>query len=223
MICSMEQKLLIKVCGMRDPQNFREIDTLNPDYLGIIFYLGSPRNMDKNPDALPETKAKRVGVFVNASVETIIKKAREFKLSTLQLHGKESPEMCLELLDMGYDVFKSFRIDEKSTPNEIKRYKGTCSAFLFDTKTDLIGGSGEKFNWKKLDELAHIDKFILSGGINANDVAAIKELNYENLIGIDLNSKFEIKPGIKDPELLNQFLCNFRNNQPCNKSKILVE
>ena len=89
---------------MREPENFKEVDNLNPDYLGLIFYPSSPRNMDKNPDVIPETKAKKVGVFVNVDMESIIKKAREFKLKTIQLHGNESPDVCMELQNMGYEV-----------------------------------------------------------------------------------------------------------------------
>jgi len=206
------KKLKVKICGMREPHNIKEVSMLNPDYLGFIFYSKSPRYMDKNPDAIPEINAKRVGVFVNADIETIIKKAREFKLSTIQLHGEESPQICSTITELGYEVFKAFKIDDNINTKIIEEYKDTCSAFLFDTNTKQYGGSGKKFDWKKLDELAGVGKFFLSGGINHDDVDSIKKLNYDNLIGIDLNSKFEVEPGVKNVDMLKTFL-----------SKILTE
>ncbi len=204
----MNKKLLIKVCGIREPENFKDVDNLNPDYLGIIFYPSSPRNMDKNPDTVPDTKAKKVGVFVNVDIETIIKKAREFRLKTIQLHGNETPEICSELQDLGYEVFKAFRINDETQVNEIEPYKNTCKAFLFDTKSDKLGGTGKKFNWEKLNELAPVYPFFLSGGIGPDDVELISKLNFSNLIGLDLNSKFEIKPGLKNVEVLSTFLAS---------------
>jgi len=193
---------------MCNPLNIKEVDTLDPDYLGIIFYKESPRCMDKNPDAIPETKATKVGVFVNADIESIIKKAREFKLKTIQLHGNESPETCEDLMELGYEVFKAFKINDDTKLSEIEPYKGKCTAFLFDTKTDKPGGSGKKFNWNKLDEIADLFPFFLSGGIGIEDSESIKNLKYENLIGVDLNSRFEIEPGMKDAELLKSFISN---------------
>ena len=198
---------------MREPDNLLEVDALNPEYLGIIFHADSPRNMDKNSNAIPETKAQKVGVFVDADIEIIIKKAREFKLSTIQLHGNESPKTCADLMNLGYKVFKALQINDQTQVQEVEPYKGKCTALLFDTKTEKHGGSGKKFNWNKLDELATIDKFFLSGGINASDVKAILKLNYDNLIGLDLNSNFEIKPGLKDVNMLQTFM-NSLQNQP---------
>lgn len=200
------QKLKVKICGMRKPQNIEEVNLLNPDYLGFIFYSDSPRNMNNNPDAIPETKAKRVGVFVNSDIETIIKKAREFKLTTIQLHGNESPKVCSLIMELGYEVFKAFKIDDNTTVKEIEPFKDACTAFLFDTNTPLHGGSGVKFNWSKLDEIAQVGKFFLSGGITADDADEILGLNYENLIGVDLNSKFETEPGLKNINLLQGFM-----------------
>lgn len=201
-----EKTLKIKVCGMVRPHNIRDIDKINPDYLGFIFYPKSPRNMDKNPEALPETKAKRVGVFVNTDIETIIKKARYFKLSTIQLHGNESPDTCRELKELGYEVFKAFQINDKTQAEEITPYQNKCDVFLYDTKTEQQGGSGKKFNWKKLESLAPIGPFMLSGGIGPEDAEAIKELSYPNLVGVDLNSRFEIEPGVKIAAVLDKFM-----------------
>jgi phosphoribosylanthranilate isomerase len=202
----MGKSLLLKVCGMINPQNIKEVDdVVKPDYIGMIFYLGSQRYMDKNPDALPDTNAKKIGVFVNASIETIIKKAREFKFNIVQLHGDETPEFCKELSELGYNIFKAFKVDDSISANDIKPYKDVCSTFIFDSRTPKHGGSGKKFNWEKLDEIANINKFFLSGGISAEDTDKILKLNYDNLIGIDINSKFEIKPGLKDVDLIKNF------------------
>jgi phosphoribosylanthranilate isomerase len=207
----MSKELQIKVCGMRNPHNITDVDALNPNYIGMIFYAESPRNMDKNPDAIPETKAKKVGVFVDADMETIIKKAREFKFNIVQLHGNESPDTCAELTELGYKVFKAFKINDESTVSEIEPYKDKCEAFLFDTKTDKPGGSGRKFNWDKLNELGEVSKFFLSGGIGIGDAETILELKHKNLIGVDINSKFELEPGLKDDTLIRLFIESVQN------------
>lgn len=202
----MSKKLQIKVCGMLNPHNIVDIDTLNPHYIGMIFYPKSPRNMDKNPDAIPETKAKKVGVFVDASVEEIIKKAREFKFNIVQLHGKETPEFCQALSELGYKVFKAFNVNDNTKKEEIEPYTDACDIFIFDSKTNKPGGSGKKFDWEKLNEIAHIGPFFLSGGINVGDTETILKLNIKNLIGVDINSKFELEPGLKDEILVKNFI-----------------
>ncbi len=202
----MNTKLKIKICGMREPNNIKAIDKMNPDYVGFIFYGPSPRNMDKNFGAIPETNAKRVGVFVNESIEMIIRKARNFRLNIIQLHGEEDPETCKELKELGYEVSKAIKIDDSTHPEEIEPYVGIVDYFIFDTKGKQVGGNGTKFNWKKLDELATYGPFLLSGGIGPEDVTEINKLNYKNLIGLDLNSRFEIEPGFKDEGKIMDFL-----------------
>jgi len=202
----MKDKLKVKICGLREVQNIKAIDQLNPDYLGFIFYPSSPRFINIAADQIPETKAKKVGVFVNEDLETMLAKAKEFNLTAIQLHGFEKPEICLKLMNSGYEVFKAFRIDECSQRFEIEPYKNVCTAFLFDTKTNIAGGSGVKFNWKKLDEIAPLGNFMLSGGISPDDAELILKLNYQTLIGIDLNSRFETEPGLKDVVMVERFM-----------------
>ncbi|MFA6403458.1 MAG: phosphoribosylanthranilate isomerase [Salinivirgaceae bacterium] len=202
----MKNKLKIKVCGLREPKNIKDVDQLNPDYLGFIFYPSSPRYINISGDKIPETQAKRVGVFVNETIETILAKATEFNLTAIQLHGYEKPEECLKLLNLGFEVFKAFRIDECTQRFEIEPYKNVCTAYLFDTKTSIAGGSGVKFNWKKLDEIAPLGNFILSGGIGPDDAELILNLNYPTLIGVDLNSRFETEPGLKDIAAVARFM-----------------
>lgn len=207
----MKSNFKIKVCGMRDPHNIKSVDELNTDYVGFIFYQASPRNMDKNFGAIPETNAKRVGVFVNESIETIIKRARNFRLNTIQLHGEESPEVCAELTELGYEVIKAFRIDDEFNSNSLESYANVCSYFLFDTKGETQGGTGRKFDWNKLKELSPYAEFFLSGGIGPEDAKEIAQMNVHNLVGIDLNSRFEIEPGLKDEQKLKEFITILRN------------
>lgn len=207
----MKTDLKIKVCGLRDPHNIKAVDGFDIDYIGFIFHEASPRNMDKNFGAIPETNAKRVGVFVDEAIEFIIKKARNFRLNTIQLHGNESPEVCHDLADLGYEVIKAFRIDDEFDEDKLEAYANTCSYFLFDTKGETAGGTGQKFNWNKLKSLAPYAEFFLSGGIGPEDVGMIKELNIPNLIGIDVNSRFEIEPGIKKEQKLKTFITELRN------------
>lgn len=201
----------IKICGMRDTDNIKAIDALYPDYLGFIFYEKSPRFVSEEIE-LPETKAEKVGVFVNQPVSFIIHIVQKYNLLNIQLHGEESVQTCNLLSDLGYDVIKAFQIDDDTKADEIMAYKGSCKYFLFDTKTKNYGGSGKKFNWNKLNELDFMGEYFLSGGIGSHDSSEIRNLNLKNLVGIDLNSKFEIKAGLKNEPLLRDFLVNL--NKP---------
>lgn len=201
------KRLKIKICGMRNAENITAIDALNPDYLGFIFYPESPRNIT-NDIILPKTHAQKVGVFVNEMVSNIIAKTTKFNIKTIQLHGNESPQTCQFLSNLGYDVIKAFRIDHKTKQDIFDAYKGKCKLFLLDTKAKIPGGTGQKFDWQILNKLDIPGSFLLSGGITPNDAATIKNLKLKNLIGIDINSKFEIQPGLKNIDLVNSFITN---------------
>ena len=203
---------------MRNPENIKAVDALNPDYLGFIFYPGSPRFVPKNT-ILPETQAKKVGVFVDESIEQMIDLAQQFNLQAIQLHGTETPEVCQKLMHLGYEVFKAFRIDEQTQPSELEPYRGKCTLFLFDTKDQLQGGTGKKFNWKKLKELSTVAPFLLSGGIDPDDASDILTLDIPNLKGLDINSRFEIKPGLKNEPLVNHFLLQLRGSNELKEYK----
>ncbi len=207
----MDSKLKIKVCGLRCPHNIKEIDQLGVDFVGFIFHDESPRNMDKNFGAIPETTAVRVGVFVDKDIDYIIKKARNFRLNIIQLHGNEDPDTCAELRELGYFTAKAIQVDESTTVEEIEPYLGSVDLFLYDTKSPEKGGSGIKFNWQRLEELAPVGPFVLSGGIGPEDAEAIKNMTYENLLGVDINSRFEKEPGIKDIELVKAFVATVRD------------
>ena len=199
----------IKICGMKFPQNIQAVAALKPDFMGFIFYPKSLRYaepLDSTAlNALPES-IKKIGVFVNENLENILTFVYKYKLDGVQLHGTELVGMCKELRESGLIVIKAFPIAEAYNFKVTKPYEGVCDYFLFDTKTDAFGGSGVKFNWKMLDEYKCQTPFLLSGGIAADDTEAILKIKHTKFAGIDLNSKFEVKPGEKNVELLREFL-----------------
>lgn len=199
---------------MRDAQNMADVAALQPDYLGFIFYPKSSRYVGEEwnislINQLPES-IERVGVFVNESVDFIINTCKTYNIKTVQLHGHETPHFCNQLQQKGYTVFKAFQVDDDTTLDEISPYRGNCDFFLYDTKSKGLGGSGHKFNWEKLNMLNAAGPFLLSGGITANDGKEIKALNLSHLKGVDINSKFEIEPALKDVNLLKQFIKDIR-------------
>ncbi len=203
--------MIIKVCGLRDVNNIRQVEELGVDWMGFIFHSDSPRDVGAKVKYLPE-KVKRVGVFVDKIPEVIIERAKENRLNIIQLHGSEPPWYCINLKMEGFKIIKSFGIDaDGEIPSlQLDAYEGKCDYFLFDTKTSKHGGSGKKFNWEKLSGYKGNTPFILSGGIGPEDVEAIKGINHPKFAGIDLNSRFELTPGVKDIELLKSFIEQFR-------------
>ncbi len=201
--------MIIKVCGMRDAENIRDIEKLGVDWMGFIFYPKSPRFVSEIPAYLP-TRAKRVGVFVNESIKNILKTVKLFQLDFVQLHGDESPEFCDEIGDNGLKIIKAFSIENEFPSEKVNTYHGKCDYILFDTRTNLHGGSGKKFNWDILSDYRGETPFLLSGGISPDDIHAVKSFSHPKCIGIDINSKFEIGPALKDAELVKQFIDKIR-------------
>ena len=199
----------IKICGMKIPENIREVAALQPNFLGFIFYPKSPRFAEPLDitvlNALPKS-IKKIGVFVNEDLENVLTIATKYNLDGVQLHGNELESMCKELHKSGFIVIKAFPIAEAYNFKVTKKYEGTCDYFLFDTKTDAYGGSGLKFNWGMLNEYVGETPFLLSGGIAADDAETILKIEHPKFAGIDLNSKFEVKPGEKNVELLRGFI-----------------
>ena len=198
--------MLVKICGLRD--NYADVVSLKPDFAGLIFYPKSPRYVPMDaPDALktPLQATKKVGVFVNADYETIIRTAGEFHLDAVQLHGGESPQLC-EMLRQDFIIIKAFSIATAEDLQRVEAYGGVVDYFLFDTKTAGYGGSGKKFDWQILQSARINAPFLLSGGISLDDVDTIKNLKIKNFVGVDLNSKFETAPAMKDIEKLSQFM-----------------
>ncbi|SMO71001.1 phosphoribosylanthranilate isomerase [Saccharicrinis carchari] len=199
---------------MRDATNIQAIAELNPDYLGFIFYPKSPRYLDT--DFAPEIihhlpqGIKRTGVFVNTTEQIIKDAVIKYGLHAVQLHGNESPEFCLKAKQMGVEVIKAFQIDEHFDFNTLSNYTKACDFYLFDTKTKAYGGSGQKFDWRILEKYDKQKPIFLSGGITAEDVPVILNLPQLNIYAVDINSKFEIKPGLKDVDLVKGFIRRMR-------------
>lgn len=206
----------VKVCGMRDLQNIKELGKLPIDFMGMIFYPKSPRFVqDLSLDELNTSISgaiERVGVFVNADIDYIMEKINEFDLDVIQLHGNESPEFCKKLNET-MPIIKAFSIYDASDLEQTKAYEGLWGYFLFDTKTPQHGGSGQKFDWKLLDSYKGNIPFYLSGGISADDIANIKNIKHPQFVGVDLNSRFETEPGLKDIQLLEKFIKELRYEQ----------
>ena len=188
---------------MRDAENIREVEALGIDMMGFIFWPKSSRYVSKRPAYLPQ-KCKRVGVFVNEDIENIMKIADDYALDFIQLHGHESIEEVKKLKDR--KIIKAFNIATKEDLDATTPYANLVDFFLFDTKGPSVGGNGEKFDWSILDAYNGDTPFLLSGGIGPEDAERIKSFNHPKCIGIDLNSRFEIEPGIKDIVKLKTFL-----------------
>ena len=195
----------IKVCGMRDSENISALMTLKPDYIGFIFYDKSKRFVaDFAQIEIPST-IKKVGVFVNETIEEIIEKANQHTLDFVQLHGNETPEYCSALSAKNIKIIKAFSVDENFDFSAIKPFEKSVSLFLFDTKGNNYGGNGIKFNWELLQNYSGKTPFLLSGGISKNDVAEIKKFKHPAFLGIDINSGFELEPGLKNIEEIKEF------------------
>ena len=201
---------------MKYPENIRELSQLPVDYMGLIFYEKSPRYVE-NPAGyeikeLSKSGKKRVGVFVNSERQYILRKIEEYAIDLVQLHGNESPEFCKEINKI-LPVIKAFSIAETADFSITAFYEGSCSYFLFDTKTPHYGGSGKKFDWLILDTYKGKTPFLLSGGIACENAGEIRKIKHPQFAGIDLNSKFETKPGLKNISLLQQFIKTLKDEQ----------
>jgi phosphoribosylanthranilate isomerase len=201
----------IKVCGLTQLKQLQQLDALNVAFAGLIFHKDSPRYVvgkiakDELKDA--DFDLKKVGVFVNADYDEIMQMIDDYGLDVVQLHGDETPELCEELSDE-VEVIKAFSISDKITSIDdmIVDYDDVCDYYLFDTasKNGKVGGTGEKFDWKLVKKSKIEKPFFLSGGISLDDLELIKSFKHPDYYGIDVNSRFEKSPGIKDMALLLQ-------------------
>ncbi len=210
----------VKICGLRDPENIAAIANLPVDYLGFIFQEQSPRFV--SGEALPAWLAenahllegkKRVGVFVNAEIDFILNTVHDYGLHYVQLHGSESPTYCQELNVLWSvssmqqaQLIKAFSVDAQFDFASTQAYATHCPLFLFDTRGAAAGGTGEKWDWSLLDRYEGITPFFLSGGIGPEDAAAIRAIRHPQFYGVDLNSRFESAPGIKEISRAEAFL-----------------
>ena len=208
----------IKVCGITQFKQLQQLDALNIDYAGLIFYKDSPRYMGDKLSGKQVKEAdfdiKKVGVFVNPGYSELLDAIDEYGLDIVQLHGNETPEMCEEL-SAEVEVIKAFRIagDESINIDEmIMPYDAVCDFYLFDTAglKESFGGTGQQFDWKILKK-AKIEKpFFLSGGIGPGDVQKVRSFSHPDFFAIDVNSKFEMAPGLKDMAAILKFLQGFK-------------
>lgn len=220
----------IKVCGMKYPENIAQLARLGIDYMGFILYPLSSRYLMEATDSEAELEAmirekkqalkalpggiKKTGVVVNELPQLVLSYIEELGLDAIQLHGVETPEYCQYIRRMapGTIILKAFGISSAEDLEQTRRYSASdCDFFLFDTRTPQHGGSGKKFDWTILDSYAGDVPFFLSGGITAEDAPAIRTIRHPLFYGVDLNSRFEIEPGLKNIELLNLFITQLRH------------
>jgi phosphoribosylanthranilate isomerase len=198
----------LKICGMRKATNIAEAAELLPDYLGFIFYEHSPRFISEVSSELikyvPST-IKTTGVFVNEEIDIVKAYIIKYNLKAVQLHGSESPAYCEGIKASGAEIIKAFGVDEHFDFNQLEAYVDVVDYFLFDTQTPVHGGSGKVFNWELLNNYSLQKPYFLSGGIDLTSINAIKSIKDPRLYAIDVNSKFELQPGLKDIEKLKEF------------------
>ena len=197
--------MIVKVCGMREADNIRAVERAGADWMGFICYEGSKRYVATTPDYLPE-RSKRVGVFANASIENIRKRAHALRLDFLQLHGTESPELCSILHTEGYRLIKVFALRSIADLKQIPPFAPYCDYLLFDTPCTGFGGSGKTFDWELLRHYDGDTPFILSGGIRPESLNELCRFRHPKWAGIDLNSGFETAPTVKDAARLKTFI-----------------
>jgi phosphoribosylanthranilate isomerase len=204
----------IKVCGNKYKDNIEQVAQLRPDSMGFIFYEPSKRYVTEEFQ-IPaiSSEIKKVGVFVNADADFIIDKINRHNLDCIQLHGEEPPYFCRQMQRITC-IIKAFGIDDKFDFQSLEVYKDSCNYFLFDSKTSEWGGSGQQFNWELLKKYKQQVPFFLSGGLDleaAKTMLAMAE-QYPLLYGIDVNSKFETSPGLKDIDKLRQLIKTVRQH-----------
>lgn len=227
----MDKNFIIKVCGMSHPDNIQAVAQLSIDMMGFIFYPKSsryvgmqssltgllPDNAKKEIAGIGNGRQKRgpqkVGVFVNAKVQDIIQRVVAFDLDAIQLHGTETPTFIRNLrstiipdIKPTLKIFKAVGMASAGDFDICRQYEGIVDMFVFDTKCDSHGGSGKRFDWSMLNAYQQSTPFLLSGGISYGDIGRIRKINHPQFAGIDINSRFEIEPGVKDIELLAKFI-----------------
>lgn len=200
-------KVRLKICGMK--LNTKEVAALHPDYLGFIFWERSKRFFDGPIPELP-ANIKKVGVFVDGTLEGILKRIKKYNLQAVQLHGRESPEFCKELKKHSVDIIKVFPIHDDFDFGTLEPYENTCDYFLFDTKGKLPGGNGYRFDWRVLKNYPSTKSYFLSGGIGLEEAGQVVEFlnspEAKYCHAIDVNSRFELEPGLKDIVKLKEFM-----------------
>ena len=199
----------IKVCGMRDKENIEALLQVKPNFMGFIFYEKSPRFVGELLDveqlkAFPK-EVKKVGVFVNASIDFIVKTVKKYELDYAQLHGEEMPDFCKSLRLKGVSIIRAFSLDDTFSFAQVYNYKPFCDFFLFDAKGQNRGGNGVSFDWNILKKYDYQKPFLLAGGVDIGHVDILDQLPQPPYC-MDINSKFEINPGLKDVPKIEEFM-----------------
>ena len=210
------EKMQIKICGIKYRENLQEVIKLNPDLIGFNFFPSSPRfignNLNPADFAVIPIHIRKVGIFVNQDEHEVSVIHQEYGLEFVQLHGNENIEICRKLNSEGIKIIKAFGVHEKFDFLLLADYAPFCDYFLFDTLSFNFGGSGKRFNWEILNKYDSGHPFFLSGGIDPDDAERIVALSFSSMAGVDVNSKFELEPGLKDTGLLNKFMISIRNS-----------
>lgn len=192
---------------MRDAQNIRDVEALGIDWIGMIFWPKSKRYVAEVPSYLPG-HLKKVGVFVDSTLDDILQHISDYQLDIIQLHGQESPDFAKALKP--HTIIKAFNIEKADDLLQTEKYEGIADYFLFDTKGKMVGGNGQKFDWSVLTAYQGKTPFLLSGGIGPEDAESVRSFHHPRCIGIDLNSRFESEPGFKDINQLKTFINNIK-------------
>ncbi|WP_372369604.1 phosphoribosylanthranilate isomerase [Candidatus Uabimicrobium sp. HlEnr_7] len=213
----------IKICGMRCTKNIADITGKQPDYLGFIFYEKSPRFAQADianfvRSSVPN-EIKKIGVFVNEVNEKISQRVTEFQLQGIQMHGDETIERCREIRKLFPNLLlsKAFGVDDKFCLSEVNAYATHCDYLLFDTKTKNYGGSGKTFSWNILRNYSLTVPFFLSGGIGLTNIDEVIRFSRDipQLMGVDVNSKVELQPGVKNVKVVQEMIERVRNGTSC--------
>lgn len=201
--------MLIKVCGLRD--NWKEVSKLQPDLMGLIFYPKSERFVEQQGKLSIDTNVPKVGVFVNSDISEIVERVSQYQLSYVQLHSDESVDFIKELRIHLTDtrVIKVFRVQDEMP--DVTEFESLVDMFLFDTKVSAYGGTGSRFDWKILKSYSSDLPFLLAGGVTVDDIEIIKSLQIKGFSGVDINSKFEDVPGLKNLEKVSTFIKAIRD------------
>jgi phosphoribosylanthranilate isomerase len=197
---------------MKDPENLEQLCDLSPEFVGFIFYPNSKRFVGRSPDPalfqIPGPAIKKVGVFVNQEISQVRSAVNKFGLDMVQLHGGERVDYCRNLAGEGVQVIKA--IDPRKRLDAIESYSSVVDFFLFDSAGEGRGGTGRKFDWDLLQHLNMQVPYLLSGGIGPGDAEILRRTSLTGMTGIDINSRFELSPGIKDIEILKKFINELR-------------
>ncbi len=196
---------IIKICGMREADNIRAVEALNPDWMGFICWPRSSRHVEEPPGYLPSVE--RVGVFVNPELSYILQKVEQLGLTRIQLHGDETVDFCRMVHAATHlPIIKAISILQASDIERAEPYQGSVDYLLFDTKCTCVGGSGQQFDWDVLRAYDGSTPFLLSGGIGPGDEQRLAAFHHPACIGIDVNSRFEDAPALKNVDKLADFL-----------------